>query len=88
MQIAGELQIETGTLWNTIGKSREQKRGTLLYREQEEEGRSFSESKSIGGKQEFSVVMVSHWLSCSNFSLAVLLLGKEKIFLSSAEVVT
>ena len=53
----------------------------------EEVGRGCFEGKSIKRNQGCKIVMVSHWLSCCSFSLATLLLGKEKIFLPPSEVV-
>ena len=44
-----------------IGKPREQ-RIVFFYRGKEEVGRGCFEQKFIGGKWEFEVVMVSHWL--------------------------
>ena len=41
--------------------------------------------KFIGGKLEFRVATTpTHWLSCDVFHWLCLLLGKKKIFLSSA----
>lgn len=59
---------------NTMDKSREQRRGTLLGRKKEEAGEDSFEGMSIGGKLEFSVVTVSLCLSYGIFSLARLLL--------------
>lgn len=36
--------------------------------------------KSTGGKQEYRVVTVSHWLRCGLFSLAEVVAGMEKFF--------
>ena len=74
--IAEELKFGTCKLLKTCGKSRDQRRGTLLYREKEKVGSCCFEQKSIGRKQEFKVVMFSHWLNCDIFLLAELIAGK------------
>lgn len=51
-------------LWETIGKSGNQRRGELLYREKHGVGSSCFEQKSIGGVRKFRMVPVSHWLGC------------------------
>lgn len=43
-------------------------------------GGAVGKESSLGGEQELGVVVAPHWLSCSGFSLARLLLGEEKIF--------
>lgn len=72
----------------TLRVSLENRAGEHYSLEKKEEvRRGCSEQDSKGGKQEFRVVMVSHWLSGGRFSLAGLLLGKEEIFLLPAGVV-
>lgn len=61
--MAKELQLGHASYGKTLGKTWDQRRGTLFYREKEEVGRGCSEWKSIGGKQKFRVVRVSHWQS-------------------------
>lgn len=58
----------------------------VLFLQGKDGSRDCFEQNSIGGEQEFRVVVASRWLSCSSFSLAELLLGKKKIFLLSAGV--
>ena len=43
--------------------------------------------KFIKSKPGFRMVVVSQWLSTCGFSLAALLLGKEKIFVPPSKVV-
>lgn len=43
--IAEELQFGTHKLWQTIGKSGDQRKGTLLGREKEEVGRGYFKGK-------------------------------------------
>lgn len=82
------LQFGTGKLWQPlVAKPRDQRRGTLLYTEKDEVGQSCFEQTFFGRKQEFRVVMVSHWPNCSIFLLAKLAAGEEKIFLPPAGVV-
>lgn len=58
--IGEELQFGTHKLWQTIGKSGDQRTGKLVYREKEEIGKGCLESKSIGGKQEIKGVRISY----------------------------
>lgn len=59
--------------------TRDQRRGTLLYRKEEEVGRGcLQQRKSVGGKCACRVVTAFHWLTCGSLSLAGLLPGKEK----------
>lgn len=51
----------------------------LLDREKEEVGRDCFEYKSVEGKQEFRVVIVSHWLRCRIFLLAELVAGLREV---------
>lgn len=63
------------------------KGGEYYFIEKKEEARRSSyEPKSIGREGEFGVMETSHWQNSSGFSLAGLLLGKEKIFLPPARV--
>ena len=63
---------ETWSLGHTsyikvIGKSCNQRRGKegCLMEKKEEVERGCFELESVSGDQEFRVMMVSHWLSCS-----------------------
>lgn len=55
LRTAEELQFGTGKLWQTIGTSKDQRRGMLLYGEKEEIGKAYFRQKSLEGKQEFRV---------------------------------
>ena len=50
-----ELQFRICTLWRTIGKSREQRRGACFYREKGELGEAVINENSIGGNWEAKV---------------------------------
>ena len=51
MGIAEELQFKTCRLWQILGKSEDQRKGKLFYREKEEAGRGYFELKSIEGRK-------------------------------------
>lgn len=77
------MQFETYKLWQIIGKSREQKRGTVVCKIEETVGRGCSEESKGSGQWWLLigwVVALSHWLSCGTSSLAGLLPGKKEIF--------
>lgn len=56
--MAEEWQFKVCRLWQTIGKSGYQRRGTLLYREKDDVGKGCFEGKSEG-KCQFRMVMAS-----------------------------
>lgn len=80
LRIVEKLQLGTRKIWKTIGKSKGQSSGACFYTGKDKFGRGCFEWKFIGGEQEFSAVVTSHWLSCGSFSLAEVLLDMEKIF--------
>lgn len=51
------------------GRSGDQRRGMLPYREKEEVGRACFEQSPLE-ERDFRVVIVSHWLSCGILLLA------------------
>lgn len=68
----------TSRLWQTVGKSREQRREAFFYKRMEEEGRGCSEPKFIGEKWEFKVVVASP--CCRWGQLAVASWGRKSSF--------
>lgn len=82
MGIVEKLPFGMGKLWQTIGKSGDPERASLLYRERGELGGAalnkspLEETRSPGASFSWADVLL----------LAVLFLGKEKFFLSPAGI--
>lgn len=58
--VAEGLQFETCKLWQTIGKSGEERRGTCFDKRRKLEGVVLNESSFE--EREFRTVVTSHWL--------------------------
>ena len=80
---AGELQFRTSKLWQIIGRSGDQRRGLLFYREKEEVGKGCFEQSPLG-ERDFMVVIVSNWVIVVFSYRLSLLLGEKEFHLPLA----